>query len=184
MSQRAVDLAEICFRRLTRKMQKRQVFCEGAYPPAVCNRAKHAGFRRIFPSRFQMQERQGACVFPDGSVHRPTRPKENVNATKYSAVFRNGVSKINRAMRQSHLRTYYNTLFEKRQAVYRYFSIFYVQLGKLFHANRQNAEPLPLHFLRLTARIPLNAPAKKATPSSSKISHDREKSPPIDENAR
>ena len=33
MSQRAVDLAEIYFRRLTRKMQKRQVFCEGAYPP-------------------------------------------------------------------------------------------------------------------------------------------------------
>lgn len=46
----------------------------------------------------KMQERQGACVFPDGSVHTRTRPKENVNATKYFAVFQNGVSKINQVM--------------------------------------------------------------------------------------
>jgi hypothetical protein len=32
MSQRMVDLHQICFGGLTRKMQERQAVCEGAYP--------------------------------------------------------------------------------------------------------------------------------------------------------
>ena len=32
MAQRMVDLHQNCFGGLTRKMQEKQVFCEGAYP--------------------------------------------------------------------------------------------------------------------------------------------------------
>ena len=37
--------------------------------------------------RRKMQARQGARGFPDGSVHRRTRARENANATMYCAAF-------------------------------------------------------------------------------------------------
>ena len=44
-------LAEIFFSDLTRKIQERQVFCEGAYPQRSVTEQTHTVFHSIFPSK-------------------------------------------------------------------------------------------------------------------------------------
>jgi len=77
------------------KNTRKASILRGRIPPVVCNQAKCVEFRSIFPSRFQMQARQGMRVFPDRSVHSRTRLRENASVTKYCEVFQNGDLKIN-----------------------------------------------------------------------------------------
>ena len=97
MSQRMVDLHQNYFGGLTRKIQERQVFCEGAYPQRSVTEQNTKYFTVFFRAVFKYkQDKANEHLLLGAYGWYVTKTKRS--STQYRKVFQNSGSKINQMM--------------------------------------------------------------------------------------